>query len=227
VPSLPCVLLAEDSPVNALVIAKQLDTLGFACTVTENGEQAWAALQAGTSFVALLTDCDMPVLDGYSLAPRVRGDVAFAGLPIIALSARPDDAQLARCRAAGMDDCLPKPVSNAALASALSARAVVAGDGDDAVDDLDALKRVFPDPRALSGLFAQFVQCARAPISTHWSVRTPRAPSSPSPSCCIDSPAACRCSTSANSRTNSNGGDAPAACPRRPNTRSCVANWSR
>jgi two-component system sensor histidine kinase EvgS len=158
------VLLAEDSPVNALVIAKQLDTLGFACTIAENGEQAWAALQAGTPFVALLTDCDMPVLDGYSLAQRVRADAGLARLPIIALSARPDAAQQARCRAAGMDDCLPKPVSNAALAGALSARAVVAGDGDEAVDDLDALKRVFPDPRALSDLFAQFVQCARVDL---------------------------------------------------------------
>lgn len=163
-PSPPRVLLAEDSPVNALVIAKQLEALGFACTIAGNGEEAWAALQAGTPFFALLTDCDMPVLDGYSLAQRVRAEAAHAGLPIIALSARPDDAQRARCEAAGMTTCLPKPVSNAALADALSAPAMVAGEADEAVDGLDALKRVFPDPKALADLFAQFVQCARADL---------------------------------------------------------------
>ena len=160
----PRVLLAEDSPVNAIVIAKQLEALGFACTVAGNGEEAWTALQAGAAFVALLTDCDMPVLDGYSLARRVRAEPAHAALPIIALSARPDDAQRARCEAAGMTTCLPKPVSNAALAEALSAPAVAAGEPDEAVDDLDALKRVFPDPKALADLFAQFVHCARVDL---------------------------------------------------------------
>lgn len=164
-PSPPRVLLAEDSPVNAIVIARQLDALGFECTIAENGEQAWAELQAGAPFVALLTDCDMPVLDGYGLAERIRAEASYASLPIVALSARPDDAQRARCRAAGMDACLPKPVSSAALAEALSAPSVAAPrSGDEAVDDLDALKKLFPDPQALAALFAQFVQTSRADL---------------------------------------------------------------
>lgn len=163
----PRVLLAEDSPVNAIVIAKQLDCLGFACTIAEDGEQAWRALQ-GQRFVALLTDCDMPVLDGYSLAMRIRAEPAFGTLPIIALSARPDAAQQARCIAAGMDACLPKPVSNAALAGALSASTAACRAkpvANAARNDLDALSAVFPDPQALAGLLAQFVRTARADLN--------------------------------------------------------------
>jgi len=155
-----CVLLAEDNPVNAAVIAQQLALLGYTCFAAENGEKAWTALQA-RDFVALLTDCEMPVLDGYDLAMRVRADPRFATLPILALSARPDDAQRARCRASGMDDCLSKPVSNADLLRALRRTASVPRADAAKGDALQALQFLFPNPQALGAVLGQFVQATR------------------------------------------------------------------
>jgi two-component system sensor histidine kinase EvgS len=103
----------------------------------------------------------MPVLDGYALAARVRADPRFAALPILALSARPDDAQRARCRASGMDDCLSKPVSNADLLRALR-RTTSAPRTDKASGDaLQALQFLFPNPQALGAVLGQFVQTTR------------------------------------------------------------------
>jgi CheY-like chemotaxis protein len=159
----PRVLLAEDNPVNALVIAKQLGMLGYLCIVAEDGERAWTALQ-DCAFVALLTDCEMPVLDGYALAKRVRATPAFAGLPIIALSARPDGAQRVRCLAAGMDACLSKPISNRALADALELRADAQTGTATALRGLDALQAMFPNPQSLITILTQFVQTTRTDL---------------------------------------------------------------
>ena len=56
------VLVAEDNPVNALVPRQQLSSLGLACMLAPDGEQAATAGHAAWS--AVLTDCEMPVLDG-------------------------------------------------------------------------------------------------------------------------------------------------------------------
>ena len=163
---LPHVLVAEDNPVNAMVLARQLSLLGYTCTVAGDGEQAWAALQV-TRFVAVLTDCEMPVLDGYDLTRRIRAAPAFAKVPIIALSARPDPAQERRCKAAGMDVCLHKPISNADLAIALAwsvaPQAIAApapGRGG-----FEALRALFPTPQSLASVLGQFVQTTRADIT--------------------------------------------------------------
>lgn len=163
--SAPHVLLAEDNPVNAIVLSKQLAALGYASTVASDGEAAWVALKRGC-FVALLTDCEMPILDGYGLAMRVRSEEAFAHLPIIALSARPDQAQMARCRQAGMDACLGKPVSNEKLAAAL-ARPHWDAKGPHASsesDGLAALQRLYPDGKALMDVLRAFVHTTSADL---------------------------------------------------------------
>lgn len=154
-PSRPQVLLAEDNPVNAMVLSQQLATLGYSCTVAENGELAWSLLQSG-DFVALLTDCEMPVLDGYSLATRVRATQAHAHLKVIALSARPGAAQQARCHAAGMDACLSKPVSNQALSYALATTRKAASEAADE-NCVDALRLLYPDPRAMATVLTLFL----------------------------------------------------------------------
>ncbi|WP_158407933.1 ATP-binding protein [Dyella japonica] len=105
------VLVAEDHPINRAVIGRQLDLLGYEHLVVEDGQQAWAALQEG-HYDILITDCHMPVLDGYALAERIRHAEAGQArhLPIIALSASALPEQVDRCRRAGMDDFLAKPV---------------------------------------------------------------------------------------------------------------------
>ncbi|MGX5729202.1 ATP-binding protein [Pseudoxanthomonas beigongshangi] len=104
------ILVAEDHPVNRALIARQLERLGYAHRVVENGEQALAELASG-GFDLLLTDCHMPGLDGFALARRIR-ETEDPGrhLPIIALSASALPEQVQRCLDAGMDDFLAKPV---------------------------------------------------------------------------------------------------------------------
>ncbi|HYD31270.1 MAG TPA: response regulator [Azospirillaceae bacterium] len=116
------VLVAEDNATNQLVIRKLLQHLGYRVDLAEDGEGAWEKLQTGR-FSLLLTDCHMPRLDGYELARRIRaaevarGEVGTAvpRLPIIALTAGALAGESERCRKAGMDDYLTKPVEMARL----------------------------------------------------------------------------------------------------------------
>jgi len=114
------ILVAEDNPTNRLVIGRQLTRLGHAFEMAEDGEAAWEAL-AATRFGLLLSDCSMPRLDGYDLTRRIRAAETgtAAHLPIIALTANAMEEDAMRCREAGMDDYLSKPVSLDRLAALL------------------------------------------------------------------------------------------------------------
>lgn len=116
------ILVAEDHPINRIVISRQLERLGYAHTLMENGELAWQAL-SNAHYDLLISDCHMPVLDGYDLARRIRASEAASGghLPIIALSASALPEQIKRCRDSGMDDFLAKPVQLHELGQKLSA----------------------------------------------------------------------------------------------------------
>jgi CheY-like chemotaxis protein/HPt (histidine-containing phosphotransfer) domain-containing protein len=115
------ILVAEDNAVNRLVIAKQLTELGHCFEIASDGEAAWQLLRA-KPFGLLLSDCAMPELDGYGLARRIRNHEAEAGdarLPVIALTANVSEGEVDKCRAAGFDDYLSKPVVLPQLAACL------------------------------------------------------------------------------------------------------------
>ena len=106
------ILLVEDHPTNRAVLSRQLAMAGYQADVAEDGLAALAAL-AKTRYGLLLTDIMMPRMDGYQLAQEVRTNEAASGkprLPILALTANALRGELERCRAAGMDDCIIKPV---------------------------------------------------------------------------------------------------------------------
>jgi CheY-like chemotaxis protein/HPt (histidine-containing phosphotransfer) domain-containing protein len=117
----PVILVAEDNAINRLVLAKQLRQLGFSADMAEHGEAAWRMLQA-KSYDLLLTDCTMPVLDGYALARRVRRQEEQSGthLPIVALTANVLEGEALKCKKAGMDDYLSKPLTLDRLAAQLN-----------------------------------------------------------------------------------------------------------
>ena len=113
------ILVAEDNPTNRLVIGKQLDRLGHVYDMVENGEQALHALQM-ERYGLLLTDCFMPVLDGYELTKKVRETEDLDHrLPIVALTANALQGDAEKCLADGMDDYLSKPVDMDKLAVVL------------------------------------------------------------------------------------------------------------
>lgn len=106
------VLVAEDHQINRLVIRQQLERLGFGVDLAEDGRQALLLLEQG-AYGILYTDLHMPELDGISLVQEIRRREAGGKhrLPVIGLTADVLPATVQRCRAAGMDEVLRKPMS--------------------------------------------------------------------------------------------------------------------
>jgi PAS domain S-box-containing protein len=111
----PLILVAEDNEINQTVLARQLALLGYRAEMVGNGVEALACWRRG-GHALLLTDLHMPAMDGYTLAATVRAEEGDgARLPIIALTANALRDEAVRCRQAGMDGYLSKPVRLAQL----------------------------------------------------------------------------------------------------------------
>jgi two-component system sensor histidine kinase/response regulator len=104
------ILVADDNETNQKVILQQLRVLGFTADLVANGREAlkrWEACQYGL----VLTDLHMPQMDGYELTAAIRAaEPSSRHTPIVALTANALKGEADRCRAAGMDDYLSKPV---------------------------------------------------------------------------------------------------------------------
>jgi CheY-like chemotaxis protein len=106
------VLVIDDHPTNRLVLSRQVTALGYSVLTAEDGEEG-LALCRSRRIALVLTDCNMPRLSGYDFARAVRAMEAGAGathLPIIGCTANAMSTEAARCVAAGMDECMVKPV---------------------------------------------------------------------------------------------------------------------
>ncbi len=119
------VLVVEDNRVNQQVICAMLNQLGFEVIAVDNGQLAVErVMQEADAISAILMDVQMPVLDGYEATRQIRDWESFQGrsaLPIIAVTADAFIEDQARCRDAGMDQFLPKPIKLSALSKVLGA----------------------------------------------------------------------------------------------------------
>jgi PAS domain S-box-containing protein len=130
------VLVAEDNAINQLVVQRMLEGRGHAVKVTEDGLAAVEAYSEGDYDVVLM-DVQMPRMDGYEAASEIRraersrsvSRGRIEHLPIIALTAHAMTGDGERCRAAGMDGYLTKPLRAADLHQALEALVPRAGAG--------------------------------------------------------------------------------------------------
>lgn len=111
------VLLVEDNAVNRELIQQQLEELGFAVEAAEDGAAA-LALWRNDTYLAVLTDINMPVMDGYALARELRQ--RGQSLPILAITATALASERERCLAAGIDDLLLKPLNLERLEAGLN-----------------------------------------------------------------------------------------------------------
>ena len=116
------VLVAEDNKVNLMVVERLLRSRGCQVVSATNGEQVLAAFeraaQEGAGFDVVLMDIQMPKMDGYEAARRIRrfeSEQNSAPTPIVALTAHAMVGERERCLAAGMDDHLTKPLQVALL----------------------------------------------------------------------------------------------------------------
>lgn len=111
------ILLAEDGPDNQRLISIILKRAGAQVDIAENGEVAWRMLEEanaiGTPYDMLLTDIQMPVMDGYTLAGKVRE--RGWQLPVVALTAHAMPEERQRCLEAGCKDFTTKPIDKRSL----------------------------------------------------------------------------------------------------------------
>ena len=109
------VLVADDTPVNQLVVRHFLQKLGSEVRIVSNGAEAIDAVQE-EDFDIVLMDLQMPKVDGFEATQRIRGSNAPGSkVPIIAFTASVMAEQRAACFAAGMDAVLTKPLELEAL----------------------------------------------------------------------------------------------------------------
>ncbi|MET0496166.1 MAG: PAS domain S-box protein [Actinoplanes sp.] len=113
------ILLAEDNAINQMVAVDTLAVLGYQVEVARNGVEAVEL--AGTGhYRAILMDCQMPRMDGYTATTEIRHrERADEHIPIIAMTAGALAEDKQRCHAAGMDDYLAKPIDPDQLQTAL------------------------------------------------------------------------------------------------------------
>ncbi len=111
------ILVAEDNRVNQIVVAGILSEAGLICRVAQDGEEAYQAV-LDNDFDLVLMDCQMPKVDGYEAARRIRSRERaenLCRLPIIALTANAVSGDEQKCLDAGMDGYCSKPISPSKL----------------------------------------------------------------------------------------------------------------
>ncbi|AZD91392.1 Hybrid sensory histidine kinase EvgS [Pseudomonas chlororaphis subsp. aureofaciens] len=107
------VLVVDDYPANRLLLSQQLSYLGHNVIDEQDGAHGLRTWR-NYHFDVVITDCNMPVMSGYELAKAIRAEeMASANAPclIVGFTANAQPEEIDRCLAAGMDDCMFKPIS--------------------------------------------------------------------------------------------------------------------
>ena len=115
------VLAVDDHPINRTLLARQLKELDLPVVLAENGIEALAYWRE-RQFALIITDCEMPKMDGYALAATIREIETREGrahIPIIAWTAKTFPEDIALCAQAGMSDFLSKPATQGELSQIL------------------------------------------------------------------------------------------------------------
>lgn len=104
-------LVVEDNAMNRQVAAELLGQEGAIVHLAEGGLQGVAyATEASSLFDVVIMDVQMPDIDGYEAARRIRAQVEFKDLPILAMTANASNADREQCLAAGMNEHIGKPI---------------------------------------------------------------------------------------------------------------------
>ncbi len=104
------ILVCDDSRSIREVVSRILQAEGYGVELAQDGWDAWERM-TGLRVDLLLTDLEMPRMDGYTLIEKVRKENEYQGLPILVLSSRTGDENQRRAKRAGADGFLFKPVN--------------------------------------------------------------------------------------------------------------------
>ncbi|WP_428943572.1 two-component system sensor histidine kinase RcsC [Pantoea sp. FN060301] len=102
------ILVVDDHPINRMLLSDQLGSLGYRVKTAQDGVDALSVLSRSDIDI-VLTDVNMPNMDGYRLTQRLRQlGLTF---PVVGVTANALAEEKQRCMEAGMDNCLSKPVT--------------------------------------------------------------------------------------------------------------------
>lgn len=107
------VLVVDDHPANRLLMCQQLEFLGHRFSIAEDGRSGLELWQA-EHFDLVIADCNMPVMNGYELTRAIRQFELQNRRPpctVLGFTANAQPEEVQRCKLAGMNDCLFKPLS--------------------------------------------------------------------------------------------------------------------
>jgi len=131
------ILLAEDNEINQEVVTELLSQSGISVEVVTDGLQALERLDR-QHFDGVLMDCQMPIMDGYTTARKIRQLPRFRDLPILAMTANALVKDREKTRAAGMNDHIAKPVDVNELMSVMAKWITPAQPIAEAVSEVDS-----------------------------------------------------------------------------------------
>ena len=115
------VLVVDDNPVNLRVAMLLLERMGYEVDDVTDGRAAVEAAAGRSGYDAVLMDCEMPVMDGYTAAREIRRlENGSAHVPIVAVTASVMQGDVERALAAGMDAHVAKPIDAAVLDAVLA-----------------------------------------------------------------------------------------------------------
>ncbi|MFP4220172.1 MAG: response regulator [Phormidium sp.] len=118
----PTILIAEDSTGARRSLERILSSAGFAVVPCRDGQEAWKKLEQRQGQVDLLvTDIEMPILNGFDLLARIRAHGSWYGLPTIVLTSRTGDRHRQKAQSLGANSYLGKPVAPAELLATIEA----------------------------------------------------------------------------------------------------------
>ncbi|MEM7031480.1 MAG: response regulator [Chloroflexota bacterium] len=113
------ILYIEDDPIQQTVLSQMLEIHGFDVEIADDGLQGVEKAQS-LSPDLIITDSKMPRMSGLEAIATIRNVLDMNSTPIIALSARADDAYKSQAREAGADEVFTKPVDLRQLTSAIN-----------------------------------------------------------------------------------------------------------
>jgi two-component system chemotaxis sensor kinase CheA len=97
------ILFAEDTPFFRTVVRKHLESAGYNVDVVNDGTEAWEKLKAGEQYDLILSDIEMPGMNGIELVQHIKKDPNLASIPVIALTALGGEEQVKKGLEAGFD----------------------------------------------------------------------------------------------------------------------------
>jgi two-component system chemotaxis response regulator CheY len=106
-----CVLAVDDSKTMRDMVSFTLRGAGYTVIEAENGVAALKQLQGGAKVDVVITDVNMPEMDGITLVRRIRGLPQYAGTPILILTTESDQSKKDEGRSAGATGWIVKPFS--------------------------------------------------------------------------------------------------------------------